>query len=201
MSPLQSLMVLHPQADDASHRYVQRMQQAVKVLYSQASPSEALQAATLHVDALDLDEFLTHVAGNSHFAGVTDVRYTPAGAPVLVRADAFSLEDVVTHILSNAQRHRRPGTPIKIELQRDGGTATLRIHNQGEPIAPALLQRIFDYGVSGSEAGSAEPGQRGQGLFVARTYMSKMGGTIEARNEDGGVSFIVTLQQTGDDAR
>lgn len=193
MSPLQSLMVLHPQASDASHRYVQRMQQAVKVLYSQASPSEALQAATLQVDALDLDEFLSHVAGNAHFAGVTDVRYTPAGAPAPVRADAFSLEDVVTHILRNAQRHRAPGTPITIDLQQAGGTATVRIHNVGEPIAPALLQRIFDYGVSGSDAEAAEPGQRGQGLFVARTYMSKMGGTIEARNEDGGVSLVLTL--------
>jgi two-component system OmpR family sensor kinase len=197
MSPLQSLMVLHPQAGDASHRYVQRMQQAVRVLYSQASPSEALQAATLQVDALDLDEFLTHVAGNAHFAGVTDVRYTPAGAPVPVRADAFSLEDVVTHILRNAQRHRTPGTPITISLQQDAGTVTVRIRNAGEPIAPALLQRIFDYGVSGSDAETAEPGQRGQGLFVARTYMSKMGGTIEARNEDGGVSFVLALQQAG----
>ena len=47
MSPLQSLMVLHPTAEDASHRYIQRMQQAVRVLYGSASPSEALEAATL----------------------------------------------------------------------------------------------------------------------------------------------------------
>ena len=30
---------------------------------------------------------------------------------------------------------------------------------------------------------------RGQGLFVARTYMAKMGGTVTARNEQGGVTF------------
>jgi signal transduction histidine kinase len=101
----------------------------------------------------------------------------------------------VTHILRNAQRHRTPGTPITIALQQASGTATVRIHNEGEPIAPALLQRIFDYGVSGSDSENAEPGQRGQGLFVARTYMSKMGGTIEARNEDHGVSFVLTLQR------
>jgi two-component system OmpR family sensor kinase len=199
MSPLQSLMVLHPRGDDASHRYVQRMQQAVKVLYSQASPSEALQAATLQVDALDLDRFLSHVAANAHFAGVQDVRYEPAGAAVMVRADEFPLEDVVTHVLRNADRHRRPGTPITIALQvpQGAGAATVRIHNQGETIAPALMERIFEYGVSGNEAGGAqaEPGQRGQGLFVARTYMSKMGGTIEARNEADGVSFVLTLQR------
>jgi signal transduction histidine kinase len=200
MSPLQSLMVLHPQAGDTSHRYVQRMQQAVKVLYSQASPSEALQAATLQVDGLDLDQFLTHVAANAHFAGVQDVRYQPVGAPVPVRADEFPLEDVVTHILRNADRHRTPGTTITIDLQQSAGTAAVRVHNQGEPIEPALMTRIFDYGVSGSgdtHGGSAQPGQRGQGLFVARTYMSKMGGTIEARNEDGGVSLVLTLQRVG----
>lgn len=207
MSPLQSLMVLHPdngERSDTSHRYVQRMQQAVKVLYSQASPSEALQAATLEVQALDLNEFLTHVAGNAHFAGVQDVRYQPAGEPVMVRADAFSLEDVVTHILRNADRHRTPGTAITITLQAaaQAGQVAVRVHNRGEPIDPALGERIFEYGVSGREMDSAAgrapdpaaaPGQRGQGLFVARTYMGKMGGTIEARNEDGGVSLLLTL--------
>lgn len=202
MSPLQSLMVLHPDkgdGGDASHRYVQRMQQAVKVLYSQASPSEALQAATLQVHALDLNEFLTHVAANAHFAGVQGVRYAPLDAPVLVRADEFSLEDVVTHILRNADRHRAPGTPITLALQvqPQAGTATVSVHNQGEPIAPALMARIFEYGVSG-HAGTDElaaPGQRGQGLFVARTYMSKMGGTVEAHNEAGGVALVLTLQR------
>jgi signal transduction histidine kinase len=199
MSPLQSLMVLHPDAGDASHRYVQRMQQAVKVLYSQASPSEALKAATLQVDALDLNEFLTHVAGNAHFAGMHGVRYEPQDAPVMVRADEFSLEDVVTHILRNADRHRRPGTPITLTLQTEAGTATVSVHNEGEPIEPGMLERIFEYGVSGSvpEGEAAAPGQRGQGLFVARTYMSKMGGTIEARNEVGGVSLVLVLQRVG----
>ena len=198
LSPLQSLMVLHPKPDDEGHRYVQRMQQAVKVLYGQASPTEALQAAQLEVGTVDLDEFLHHVAGNAHFAGIDDVRYERAGHPVVVRADEFSLEDVVTHILRNAMRHRQPGTPITMALRaRDPGRVQVAIHNQGEPIADALLARVFDYGVSGIPPESPAAGQRGQGLFVARTYMRKMGGSIEARNEDGGVSLVLTLQRVG----
>ena len=201
MSPLQSLMVLHPGAQDASHRYVQRMQQAVKVLYGQASPSEALQAATLQVGTLDLDAFLRNVAGNAHFAGVLDVRYENASAPVHVRADEFSLEDVVTHILRNADRHRTPGTPIALALQVHADTATVSLHNQGPQIEAAMLERIFEYGVSGADSASEKsaepsPGQRGQGLFVAKTYMAKMGGTIEARNAVDGVSFLLVLQKT-----
>jgi len=191
LSPLQSLMVLHPNAGDAGHRYVQRMQQAVRVLYGQSSPSEALEAAQIEVAALDLDAFLAQVAANAHFAGIADVRYESRGTPVQVRADEFALEDVVTHVLRNAQRHRTPGTPVTIALDAGEATATVAIHNEGPAIAPELMARIFEYGVS--DAGA--PGHRGQGLFVVRTYLAKMGGTVRAANAAGGVRFELTLQR------
>ncbi|HEY4374041.1 MAG TPA: HAMP domain-containing sensor histidine kinase [Burkholderiales bacterium] len=197
MSPLQSLMVLHPDEEDASRRYIARMQQAVRVLYGTASPSEALQAAALRVEALDLNAFLMHLAANAHFAGVADVRYTPAAEPVPVRADEFPLEDAVTHILRNADRHRTPGSPITLTLELGDATAGVAIHNQGARIEPALLDRIFEYGVSDAETatGATNGERRGQGLFVAKTYMAKMGGTASARNEADGVSFILTFQR------
>lgn len=191
MSPLQSLMVLHGGEADTSRRYVQRMQQAVRVLYGTASPSEAIASATLHVQSLDLDEFLHHVAANAGFAGIADVHYTRLGAPMPVQADEYPLEDAVTHVLQNAARHRTPGTAIVLALKADGAMAELRVHNQGEPIPAELAERIFEYGVSGDA--SDHDGQRGQGLFVARTYMAKMGGTIAAVNEDGGVSLVLRL--------
>ncbi len=44
-------------------------------------------------------------------------------------------------------------------------------------------------------AESGTNGNRGQGLFVAKTYMAKMGGTIAARNEGDGVSLVLGLQR------
>jgi len=194
MSPLQSLMVLHGKPDDPSGRYIARMQQAVRVLYGTASPSEALEAATLQVAALDLNAFLQNLAANAHFAGVEGVRFEPAAAPVPVRADEFPLEDVVTHILRNADRHRIAGTPITLSLGTTDSIATVSIHNQGPLIEPALLERIFEYGVSDANAGQGA-GRRGQGLFVAKTYMAKMGGTVSAQNVADGVSFMLALQR------
>jgi signal transduction histidine kinase len=192
MSPLQSLMVLHGDAADASHRYVQRMQQAVRVLYGSASPSEALANATLELAPLDLNEFLQKIAANAHFAGIEQVQFEPLAAPVPVRADEFSLEDVVTHILRNADRYRPTGTPITLRLSLTDSTATVSIHNQGPAIDPAMLDTIFEYGVS--DADRAVPGeQRGQGLFVAKTYTAKMGGTISAENAEGGVCLRLGL--------
>jgi sensor histidine kinase regulating citrate/malate metabolism len=74
------------------------------------------------------------------------------------------------------------------------GVVTIAIHNRGAAIDPALVDRIFEYGVSDPEA-TATGEHRGQGLFVAKTYMAKMRGTISARNAEDGVSFSLTLQR------
>jgi signal transduction histidine kinase len=195
MSPLQSLMALHGRPGDPAERYITRMQQAVRVLYGQASPSEAFEGTTLELQPLDLNLFLQHVAGNAGYIGIEAVVYEPLAAPLVVRADEYALEDVVTHLLKNAERHRTPGTPIRIEARAEGSQALVSVHNQGPAIEPELIDRIFEYGVSGSEKTPREAsgGQRGQGLFVVRTYLAKMGGTVLARNVSGGVVFELSL--------
>jgi signal transduction histidine kinase len=201
MSPLQSLMALHGAPDDPSGRYVQRMQQAVRVLYGSASPSEAFETTTLELQPVDLHEFLRNVAANAPHAGIEQVVFEaePGLDEVVVRADEYSLEDVVTHVLRNADRYRPAGTPIALHLGLSEGWAELRIHNQGPPIAPEMIDRIFEYGVSEPAAGALADngGRRGQGLFVAKTYMAKMGGTIRALNLPGGVAFVLALPHVG----
>ncbi|PHV12970.1 sensor histidine kinase [Chitinimonas sp. BJB300] len=194
MSPLQSLMVLHGKADDPSHRYINRMQQAVRILYGSASPSEAFQSSTLAIQTVDINAFLRNVANNAACVDIAEVFFTDGPDSILVRADEYSLEDVVTHVLRNADRYRPPGTPITLTLTTSETTASVAIHNIGKPIPPDLIGKIFEYGIS-DQAEAAANGNRGQGLFVAKTYMAKMGGTITVHNVDDGVSFVLGLQR------
>ncbi|MBW8721361.1 MAG: ATP-binding protein, partial [Polaromonas sp.] len=149
---------------------------------------------------LDVNEFLSHVARNAAAAGIPGVAFESLAQPVRVRADEYSLEDVVSHVLRNAERYRLPGSLIRITLsqQAQEGTApeaVITISNLGPQIDAGLLDKIFEYGVSGQpDADTGAPGQRGQGLFVAKTYMAKMGGTITAHNLDGGVCLELRLQ-------
>jgi signal transduction histidine kinase len=201
MSPLQSLMVLHGSADDPAHRYISRMQQAVRILYGSASPSEAFESSALNVQTLDVNDFLTHIASNSGAAGIAQVVFEPIASTVMVRADEYSLEDAISHVLRNAQRYRVPDTPIRIALRvnlNEGAApeAIVSITNQGPQIDGDMLGKIFEYGVS-DQQDAAALGNRGQGLFVAKTYMAKMGGTITASNLEGGVCFELRLQYAG----
>lgn len=200
MSPLQSLLALHGSSTSPSHRYISRMQQAIRVLYGSASPTEALQSSHLQQGSVELLQFLQLVAHNAPCAGIEQVVFSnqTSATAVWVRADEYSLEDAVTHVLRNAQRWRTPGSEIRLSLQIVDASAVLRIANQGSAIAPAYLESIFEYGVSNpAQAGAASATEmtehRGQGLFVARTYMAKMGGTIAAENTPEGVVFVLTL--------
>jgi K+-sensing histidine kinase KdpD len=170
------------------------MQQAIKVLYGNASPSEAFQSTVLQVTAIDIDAFLRNVAGNAPLVGIDQVAYNANVAPVMVRADDYSLEDVVTHVLRNADRYRTPGSVIAIDLKTTETAASITIHNSGPNIADDLIDKIFEYGVSDQHDAAAN-GNRGQGLFVAKTYMAKMGGTITVQNVGDGVSFVLGLQR------
>lgn len=194
MSPLQSLMALHGAAESQSSRYINRMQQAVRVLYGSASPSEAFQSTVLQVTAIDIGAFLGNVADNAPLVGIADVSFSGGQQGVMVRADDYSLEDVVTHVLRNADRCREAGSMISIDLKTTETAATIAIHNYGPNIAAELIDKIFEYGVS-DQLDAGANGNRGQGLFVAKTYMAKMGGTITAQNVADGVVFSLGLQR------
>lgn len=189
MSPLQALLALHPAEADGSRRYLLRMQAALNLLYGQASVGEALDQAQAERERLDLAAFLREVAANAPHAGFHDVVAEGCEAECFVWADALKLEDALTHLLSNAQRYRLPGTPVRLQLGIVGEQAVLRVHNQGPAIPVERLPTLFELGTSSAEG----PTQRGQGLFVARGYLAKMGGSIEVENAEGGVRFTIRL--------
>ncbi|MBH9552017.1 sensor histidine kinase [Inhella gelatinilytica] len=189
MSPLQSLLALHAAADDPSRRYLLRMQAALNLLYGQASVGEALDRASAQRERLDLAAFAREVAANAPYAGIADVHTEGATEPLWVWADPLKLEDALTHVLTNAQRYRTPGSPITLRLTHGEEEATLAVHNHGPLIDAERLPTLFELG-----AGDAEgPSHRGQGLFVARSYLAKMGGRIGVHNEADGPCFTLGL--------
>ena len=199
MSPLQSLMALYGDAHSPAYRYIARMQQAIRVLYGSASPSEAFESSTMKLHALDLNDFLTNIATNAPHIGIKNVLYHPLDTPVPVQADEYSLEDVFGHLLKNAERYRATGTPITLSLmsdEKDPSSIWVRVHNTGPAIANEALDKIFEYGFSDAEEDTSD-GRRGQGLFVAKTYMAKMAGTIRVANERNGVSFYLGMKLAG----
>ena len=72
----------------------------------------------------------------------------------------------------------------------------LGIRRPGPRIDASRRDRIFEYGVSDAEPQPCGA-RRGQGPSAARTGLSKMDGTLQARNLPDGVVFDLGLRIVG----
>jgi signal transduction histidine kinase len=189
-APLQGLLSLHKHGD-AGHRYAARMLRAVEFLYGVAGPEAAFAGMQLELQVIDIAEFLRTVAANSRNAGIDNVMYHGPNSGIFCNVDDGAIEDLMRHILDNANRLRKPASVIDIRLGQGNGNVFLAVENEGKNIPEDLIERIFEFDFS-LDPHPADGG-RGQGLFVVRNYARKMGGEVKARNRATGVAFEVTL--------
>ena len=112
-----------------------------------------------------------------------------------VLANEGRLAQVFLNLIVNAaQAVRDPvgaGSTVRIEtLMGPDGTVAVRICDDGVGIAPEILPRVFDAFVTTKRAGEGT----GLGLYLSRSIVLELGGTIEVESEPGqGAAFTVTL--------
>lgn len=203
-SPLQDLMLRHNDENDPSTRYVRRISFAVKYLYGASlgqaasdgfvfkSPQEAMNSLSGNITKENITEYLMNAA-ESTIAGIKYVGYE-SGLYVMVDADM--LESVLTAIINNANDFREPNTDIIVDGFYERGSAVITIKNVGPQITNDPIDEIFEYGVSVRD-GAGEGEHLGQGLYMAKTFVSRLSGSLSVHNLDDGVYFEIRLPCVG----
>jgi signal transduction histidine kinase len=203
-SPLQDLLLRHNDENDPSTRYVRRISFAVKYLYGASlgqevtenfafrSPQEAMNSLSGDITKENITEYLMNAADST----VVDIKYTGSNSALYVMVDADMLESVLTAIISNANDFRTPNTDIIVDGCLERSDAVVTIKNIGPHINNEPIDEIFEYGVSMREEG-LEGEHLGQGLYMAKTFVSRLGGSLTARNLDDGVCFEIRLPCVG----
>jgi signal transduction histidine kinase len=92
--------------------------------------------------------------------------------------------------MSNAAENLQGGKiTVTAALNESGSFIIVRVKDNGSGIAPELLPRLFERGVSGR-------GGTGYGLFICKTIVDAHGGNIEIDSESNGgttVTFTVPV--------
>ena len=154
-------------------------------------------AFVLYPERTDLAEFLReYLAGKYDEIDLAGFSLSVAipDQPVFCSLDPLQFRRVLDNLLSNALRHNRLGTVLYFDLETGGGTALLRMGDNGAGIPPDRAARIFEPFVVGSDARTG--GGSGLGLSITRRIMEKHGGsiTLAARPSPGrSTEFLLRL--------
>ena len=110
----------------------------------------------------------------------------------LVPVDFVQIEQVFANLLSNSAKYSPPGSRIRIGAQpAQGGELRVQVENQGPPVRPEDLGRIFDkfYRVTAADRVTGT----GLGLSICKGIVEAHGGRIWAENLPSGLMFTFTL--------
>lgn len=152
-------------------------------------------AAPVRIDSVALDETLSAIAlehGSVALAAGMRIRVVRDG--LIVAADRRMLKRILGNLVSNAIKHAQ-GEHILIGTRRRGGRAEIWVIDDGNGIAAADVDRIFEDYTRGTDHGVVERGGFGLGLASARRMAQLMSGTLDLdRRWTGGCAFVLRLE-------
>jgi len=120
-----------------------------------------------------------------HFSAIGDTRG---------EWDRDRIVRVVSNLVTNAVNYGREDSPITIVAKGDGDAVELSIHNEGNPIAPENVPRLFEAFTRAVSEATAHRQGLGLGLFIVKEIVQAHGGTVEvASSAEKGTTFTVRL--------
>jgi two-component system heavy metal sensor histidine kinase CusS len=168
-----------------------RMIENVIFLSRAENPLFAKQMARFSVP----DE-LAHIA--EYFEGLAE----EAGVAISITgtgdlsADIALFQRAVSNLLSNALRHTPPGGELSLSVEDRATALLVVVANQGSPIEPAHLDKIFDRFYRVDPSRSTHSGSTGLGLAIVRSIMELHGGTVHAESDQSGTRFVLAFPRT-----
>lgn len=177
--------------------------EAVAVLGAESGRLEELARAFTDLGKLpegppaevDLGELATELVRTTVPPGITTDLILESGAPH-VMGHYEPLRRALSNLLRNSVEATGGAGHIQVELAANDGGVELTVRDDGPGIPPPLLARLFEPYVTGKPDGT------GLGLALVRSTIEAHGGTVQARNADGGgAEFRVWLPANGAERR
>lgn len=154
----------------------------------------------LHQENFQIDELLKHNLRQfsnpirekhikSDFISLTD--------GMMVYADPYRIDLVISNFLNNALRHTPEGGTITITLLPRSGEIAIEIENTGDPIPEESLNQIWDPFYRVEQSRSRKYGGTGLGLSIASAILNLHNSVFGAENTPTGVKFFFILPLAG----
>jgi signal transduction histidine kinase len=119
---------------------------------------------------------------------VIDARFDLTEA---VACDCARIGQLLSNLLGNALTHGAADRPVRVAASAAGGRFELSVANEGEPIPPETLARLFQPFYRGT--GRAAHQGLGLGLYIASEIARAHGGTLEVASDAAETRFTFAM--------
>ena len=116
-----------------------------------------------------------------------------ASEPVMVWADEFKIEEVVTNYLNNAMNHLDGEKRIEIRLEKNDKEVKVTVFNTGQNIPEEDLGKLWTKFYKVDKARTRAYGGSGIGLSIVKAIMDSHNKACGVQNVKDGVEFWFTL--------
>jgi two-component system heavy metal sensor histidine kinase CusS len=177
---------------EGNEEELQRLARLISdMLFVAQSDHDAVQLqrepVELVAEAQRVVEYLSLVAEEKQ------VRLQVEGDAPPIQADRLLVQRAITNLLSNAVRHAFSGSCIDVTVGTDGERVTLAVANQGEPIAAAHLDRLFDRFWRGDAGRGRREGGTGLGLAIVRSIAAAHAGSVDVHSNAHRTTFTLAF--------
>ncbi len=150
----------------------------------------------VHLEHFDLNNVLDYVIHATEILFIQKeavLSYQRSEEPVMVWADEYMIEEVVTNYVNNALNHVRYDKKIEIKTILENGLVRVSVFNTGDPIPEEDLDKIWSKFYKVDKAHTREYGGNGIGLSIVKAVMEAHNQAYGVRNYDNGVEFWFEL--------
>lgn len=166
-----------------------RMNSMVKQLLSLS----VLESGSMEIqkETFDIYEMVAALAESTKIlAADKNVEFKLEGSSgILINADEFKLEEVVTNYISNAIKHVSDNGRIEIRLIPNEDRIKLEVYNTGSAIPKEDIEHIWDKFYKVDKAHSRDYGGTGIGLSIVKAILELHDMPYGVENVDDGVMF------------
>jgi signal transduction histidine kinase len=170
----------------------ERMDRLIQQLlaFAQARHGEGLP---IHRAVHDLGDIAAHVVEELEAAYPERSIELSTEGPVAGDWDGDRLAEVLSNLIGNAVQHGAEA-PVRVRVRGGEDGVVIEVHNDGPPIPPELMPRLFDPFRRGTTDVASRSRSVGLGLYISRELVRAHGGNIEVVSQrDTGTRFTVRL--------
>jgi PAS domain S-box-containing protein len=153
----------------------------------------------LNLGVVDLHPILSERTTALAVAADRKVRVDPVGTAPPVVGDPDAITTVIDHLLDNAVKYSPEGEEVLVALRSNNGKVELEVIDSGIGMSPDEAKHCFDRFWQAETSDVRKFGGTGVGLYIVRSLVEGMGGSIEVRSMPGqGSIFTVRFRQASE---